>query len=831
MDDFQHEQLRILAVDDEKIVLDQYSEILSLPSFDLVNCDQGDKAISIVRKALEENRPFAVAFIDIRLASGPDGVQTAEHIRELDPHTELVIVTGYSDIPPEQIASRVPPTDKLLYLHKPFDTYEIRQIATALGTKWRENNLLRKVHKELECRVEERSVELEKTNKELDRYIAKQKRAEAALRESREIFYSFMRHLPALTFMKDRHGRYVYLNEAYRSILRVDPATRLGRTDDELWPPGVAKHLRANDKIVMSGEEVLNVIESVKIEDRTLHHLVSKFPIFKDGKPFFVGGIAVDITDRVVAEEKLRNLNEELEQRVAERTRQLEDANRSLKDAFENSQKLAREAEAANIAKSEFLTNMTHEIRTPMNSIIGMCDLATGETSDPGQKEYLSIIRFSASTLLELINDILDFSKMDANGINFENVPFSLREVIEDVANAFLEKIWEKRLELSVDIASDVPESLISDALRLRQVLMNLVSNAVKFTDKGKVRIECSVRQHRAGEEGREACTELLFCVRDTGIGIAPELRNRLFAAFTQADGSSARKYGGTGLGLAICKRIVEMMDGDIWMESSPGNGSAFYFTACFKSDSVQTGYEEDMQASPEFQEEAIPAPSEAGPRKYPDSLPGLKLREGVKRLAGSWELYMDLLRFFCNDRKTFCSELMSLIEKENFENAQISAHSLKGAAATISASELSRFAALLENACHRKDTEDISSLLKHVEDCITEVRSSYEELSFLIGDDIKTDDIQNDVPNSDENVSQACLHELFQKLDKSLQEFDPLASEDCLREIRLCLIPDRLESDTGNLIRNLIQETRNYDFDDARETLRRLMQKSEAGN
>ncbi len=221
MDDFQHEQLRILAVDDEKIVLDQYSEILSPPSFDLVHCDQGDKAISIVGKALEENRPFAVAFIDIRLASGPDGVQTAEHIRELDPHTELVIVTGYSDIPPEQIASRVPPTDKLLYLHKPFDTYEIRQVATALGTKWRESNLLRKVHKELECRVEERSVELEKTNKELDRYIAKQKRAEAALRESREIFYSFMRHLPALTFMKDRHGRYVYLNEAYRDIFKL----------------------------------------------------------------------------------------------------------------------------------------------------------------------------------------------------------------------------------------------------------------------------------------------------------------------------------------------------------------------------------------------------------------------------------------------------------------------------------------------------------------------------------------------------------------------------------------------------------------------------------
>lgn len=211
--------------------------------------------------------------------------------------------------------------------------------------------------------------------------------------------------------------------------------------------------------------------------------------------------------------------------------------------------------------------------------------------------------------------------------------------------------------------------------------------------------------------------------------------------------------------------------------------------------------------------------------------MPGLELREGLKRLAGSWDLYMDLLRFFCNDRKTFCSELTSMIEQGDFKNAQISAHSLKGAAATVSAMKLSRVAESLENACHRKDAGGIFSLLKRVEDDIAEVTSSYEKLSFLIGDDMKTDDMQEDMPHSDGGASLSRLSELFKKLDKSLREFDPLASEDCLREIRAGLIPDHPESETGNLIRNLVQQTHNYDFDDARETLGRLLQNLDPGN
>jgi len=373
------------------------------------------------------------------------------------------------------------------------------------------------------------------------------------------------------------------------------------------------------------------------------------------------------------ADESLRRLNEELEQRVAQRTAQLEVANRQLEEAIAYSQTMAKNAEAANLAKSEFLANMSHEIRTPMNGIIATCELAMSANPNRKQREYLDIIRISARSLLGVINDILDFSKIEAGKLEFENIPFSVRDVVKEVCDIFFEKIAEKSSELIVDIDSDVPERLVSDPFRLRQVLTNLTSNAFKFTNNGEICIriqkigvqapecrtdlsvlsravslsdpecqnvstpdcrtglkpvllsdpECQneiLTEPRASASGsladargseppdcrtdlsvlsravslsapecqNEILTtpgeiELLFCVRDTGIGIAPDVCEKLFEAFVQADGSVTRKYGGTGLGLAICKRIVTMMGGTIWVESTPGKGSAFYFTARFK--------------------------------------------------------------------------------------------------------------------------------------------------------------------------------------------------------------------------------------------------------
>ncbi|MDM8515930.1 response regulator [Desulfobacterales bacterium HSG16] len=270
--------------------------------------------------------------------------------------------------------------------------------------------------------------------------------------------------------------------------------------------------------------------------------------------------------------------NEELEDRVEERTARLGAANRNLEKAVEQTRKLAQEAKTANQSKSEFLANMSHEIRTPMNGIIGTCDLVMSTVLDRKQREYLNIIRTSSRSLLSLINDILDFSKIEAGKLHFENIPFSVRDLVKEVCDFFFERISENDNELIMDVAPDVPNNVISDPFRLRQILVNLTSNAFKFTKNGEIVI--SVRHHEQNEDG----VELIFCVSDTGIGIPPESEATLFEAFIQADGSTTRKFGGTGLGLAICQKIVSMMQGRIWVESEVGSGSSFYFSVRFKS-------------------------------------------------------------------------------------------------------------------------------------------------------------------------------------------------------------------------------------------------------
>ncbi len=290
----------------------------------------------------------------------------------------------------------------------------------------------------------------------------------------------------------------------------------------------------------------------------------------EQGRIKWIDAIQEDISERKAVEEELRQLNEALELHISERTAMLE-------ASIEQARTLAAEAEAASIAKSEFLANMSHEIRTPMNGIIGMCDLVMNTNLGRKQLEYLKIIRLSGRSLLELINDILDFSKIEADKLKFEKIPFSLRKLMGEIPEVFTERMSRKQLEMITDITGDVPDRLVSDPLRTRQVLVNLVSNALKFTQRGEIHISVEVKNRTTDT------VELLFCVRDTGIGIPPELRESLFDVFTQADGSTTRKYGGTGLGLAICKRIINMMGGEIWVESQPGEGSAFWFTGFFQ--------------------------------------------------------------------------------------------------------------------------------------------------------------------------------------------------------------------------------------------------------
>lgn len=398
--------------------------------------------------------------------------------------------------------------------------------------------------------------------------ITERKRIEDSLRDSEERFRTFLDHAPNAMFMKTNDGHYFFTNRCFEHLCHSDREHLIGKTDAELFPSETACQFRANDcRVIETGKAI--EFEETTSNGNDLHtNIVVKFPVRdRVGQIYATGGIVTDITARKRMEFKLQQFAAEMERQ-----------NLELAEAH-------KQALAATKAKSEFLASMSHEIRTPMNGVIGMTGLLLDTPLTQEQREYAETVRLSGEHLLDIVNEILDFSKIEAGKLDLEELNFDLHAAMDETIGLLGERAYAKGLELACLVHAGVPTALRGDPGRLRQILVNLIGNAIKFTEQGEVVITVSPEDEPGGvppASGSSPYRTLRFEVSDTGVGIMPEQQSKLFQPFTQADGSTTRKYGGTGLGLAICKQLVEMMGGRIGVDSKVGGGSVFRLTVRF---------------------------------------------------------------------------------------------------------------------------------------------------------------------------------------------------------------------------------------------------------
>ncbi|MEK6641505.1 MAG: response regulator [Nitrospirota bacterium] len=395
---------------------------------------------------------------------------------------------------------------------------------------------------------------------------ADRRKAEIETERSKNFLNSVIENLPIMVFVKDaEHLRFVRWNKAAENLTGLTRDTVLGKSDHDFFPQDEAAFFTQKDRDVIELRSLQDIPEEPLATShhgtRILH--TRKIPILNaQGQPEYLLGISEDITERKQGEETLRKAKES--------------------------------AEAASVAKSQFLANMSHEIRTPMNGVLGMAELLLNTSLTDKQRHLAQSVHHSGSALLTLINSILDFSKVEAGKLELEHLEFALRETIEEAVDLFADPAERKGVNLTCFLPEEIPDQAIGDPARLRQVLLNLVGNALKFTARGEV----TVWFHLLAQDAQ---TLTLKCaVTDTGIGIHPQAQTGLFTAFSQADGSTTRQFGGTGLGLAIVKQLVQLMGGEVGIASRPRQGSTFWFTVqlgrATSRDSSQPAHEQFLR-------------------------------------------------------------------------------------------------------------------------------------------------------------------------------------------------------------------------------------------
>ena len=386
----------------------------------------------------------------------------------------------------------------------------------------------------------------------IGRDITEKKLANETIQSERNLLRTIIDNIPDSIYVKNTESRKVVANAVEIRYLGFSTENEvLGKNDYDIYPKDVADSSFADDQYVFqTGQPQLNK-ESFFVDKMNEEHwmLNSKMPV-KNEKGEIIGlvGIGRDITQRKQLELELLKAKEK--------------------------------AEAGSKAKSEFLANMSHEIRTPLNSVIGFSDLLLKSKLEDTQRQYISAVYHSANSLLDIINEILDFSKIEAGKLEIENEKTDLFELEYHVADVISLQAYKKELELLLNISIEVPRFIWTDGVRLRQVLVNLLGNAVKFTATGEVELKVEILEMKSNETA-----SLRFSVRDTGIGINPENQQKIFEAFSQEDASITRKFGGTGLGLAISKKLVSLMGSELHLQSTPGKGSTFYFDLTVKTE------------------------------------------------------------------------------------------------------------------------------------------------------------------------------------------------------------------------------------------------------